>query len=83
LNGDGKDDIFFGGAKDIPAQIFLQNGNGFSKKVYPSIEKDAVYEDASAVIADFNNDKTNDLFVASGGGQNASDLQDRLYLGKI
>ncbi len=82
LNGDGKDDIFFGGAKDIPAQIFLQNGNGFSKKAYPSIEKDAVYEDASAVIADFNNDKNNDLYVASGGGQNASDLQDRLYLGK-
>ncbi|MEC4003214.1 VCBS repeat-containing protein [Flavobacterium sp. SUN052] len=82
LNGDGKDDVFFGGAKNSPAQIYLQNGNGFTKKSYLDIENDSVYEDASAVIGDFNNDKSNDLFVASGGGQNASDLQDRLYLGK-
>jgi hypothetical protein len=33
-------------------------------------------------IGDFNNDKINDLFIASGGGENASDLQDRLYLSK-
>ena len=82
LNGDGKEDIFFGGAKNIPAKVYVQNGNGFTKKVYSDIEKDSVFEDASAVIGDFNNDKNNDLFVVSGGGQNASDLQDRVYFGK-
>lgn len=47
----------------------------------PALDKDAVYEDASAVIADFNQDQQADLFVSSGGGQNAADLQDRLYWG--
>lgn len=80
LNGDGKDDIFFGGAKNNKAAIYIQNPKGFTKKSYIEIEKDSVFEDASAVIGDFNNDKINDLFVASGGGENASNLQDRLYL---
>ncbi len=81
LNGDGKEDIFFGGAKGKEAQIYIQNANGFSKKAYPTIQKDSVFEDASAVIGDFNSDKINDLFVASGNGENAQNLQDRLYLG--
>ncbi len=80
LNGDGKADIFFGSAKGKSAAIYIQNNNGFSKKTSKEIENDSVFEDASAVIADFNNDKKNDLFVASGGGENASNLQDRLYL---
>ena len=82
LNGDGKDDIFFGGSKDKKAVVYLQSPNGFSKKLYNEIENDSVFEDASAVIGDFNNDKINDLFVASGGGENASSLQDRLYLAR-
>jgi hypothetical protein len=81
LNGDGADDIFFGGAKNKKAVIYLQNPKGFTKKGYNEIENDSVFEDASAVIGDFNNDKVNDLFVVSGGGENASNLQDRLYLG--
>jgi enediyne biosynthesis protein E4 len=80
LNGDGKQDIFFGSAKGKNAYIYIQNNNGFSKKTVKAIESDSIFEDASAVIADFNNDKINDLFVASGGGENASNLQDRLYL---
>ncbi len=80
LNGDGKEDVFFGGSKNKKAVIYLQNTNGFSKKAYPAIEKDSVFEDASAVIGDFNNDKKNDLFVASGSGENAANLQDRLYV---
>ncbi|MFV8370989.1 VCBS repeat-containing protein [Flavobacterium sp. LB2P74] len=82
LNGDGKDDIFFGASKDKKASIYIQNPNGFVKKGFAAIEKDSVFEDASVVIGDFNNDKTNDLYVASGGGENASNLQDRLYVNK-
>lgn len=81
LNGDGKEDIFFGGAKGKAAQVFIQNATGFSRKPYASIEKDSVFEDASAVIGDFNNDKINDLFVASGNGENAQNLLSRLYMG--
>ncbi|MFV8268645.1 VCBS repeat-containing protein [Flavobacterium sp. GT2N3] len=82
LNGDGKDDIFFGASKDKKASIYIQNLNGFSQNGFAAIEKDSVFEDASVVIGDFNNDKTNDVYVASGGGENASNLQDRLYLNK-
>lgn len=82
LNGDGKDDIFFGGSKGKKGSVYIQNPNGFTKKSFAEIEKDSVFEDASAVIGDFNNDKINDLYVASGGGENASDLQDRLYVSK-
>ncbi|MDI5886714.1 VCBS repeat-containing protein [Flavobacterium yafengii] len=82
LNGDGKEDIFFGGSKGKKASIYFQNASGFSKKGFAAIEKDSIFEDASVVIGDFNNDKTNDLYVASGGGENASNLQDRLYLNK-
>lgn len=78
-DGDGKEDIFFGGSKDKNAVFYLQKGNGFVSKSYPIFSQDAIYEDASAVIADFNGDQKKDLFVASGGGENASNLQDRLY----
>jgi enediyne biosynthesis protein E4 len=79
MNGDGKDDIFFGNAKGKTAEIYFQNGNGFTKKTDKLIVADSIYEDASAVIADFNNDKINDLFVSSGNGENAQNLQSRLY----
>jgi hypothetical protein len=81
LNNDGKSDIFFGGSQGKQAAIYLQNGNGFTKKVVPSIVSDSIYEDASAVIADFNGDRQNDLVIASGSGQFAADLVHRLYLG--
>lgn len=81
LNNDGKSDIFFGGAQGKQAAIYLQNGNGFSKKAFSSIVADSIYEDASAVVGDFNGDHQNDLVVASGSGQFAADLVHRLYLG--
>ena len=82
LNSDGKEDIFFGGSQGKQAAIYLQSGNGFSKKVVNTIVSDSIYEDASAVIADFNGDNENDLIVASGSGQYAADLIHRFYLGK-
>lgn len=83
LNGDGKDDLFFGGSKGIAAQVFVQTNKGFVKKQYANLDKDAVYEDASAVIVDSNKDQINELFVASGGGQNGADLLSRAYSGPI
>ncbi len=81
INNDGKSDLFFGGAQGKQAAIYLQNGKGYTKKNFVSILSDSIYEDASAVIADFNGDRQNDLIVASGSGQFAADLVHRLYLG--
>ncbi len=68
LNQDGKTDIFFGGAKFIPSQIFVQGDSTFIRTKFSSISKDSTRETISALIADFNRDDRNDLFLASGGG---------------
>lgn len=66
LNGDGKEDIFLGGSKNKKASVFLQTETGFELGSFPSLENDSIYEDVSAVIADFNNDEKNDLLLAFG-----------------
>jgi hypothetical protein len=81
LNGDGKDDVFFGETKGKPSEIYIQNATGFTKKTYPELEKENLFEDTSALIGDFNSDKINDLFVVAGNGENAQNLENRLYFG--
>ncbi|MBO0321370.1 VCBS repeat-containing protein [Muricauda sp. CAU 1633] len=68
LNGDGKEDVFLGGSKFIPSSIYLQQDSTFVDHLFEAVAKDSIKEDISATIADFNNDKINDLFVTSGGG---------------
>ena len=82
INNDGKDDIFFGGSRNQPAQLFIQNTNGFKRESLDIFEKNRLSEDMSAVIADFNNDTKNDLFIANGGGEytgKSKPLLDKLY----
>lgn len=67
LNGDGKEDIFLGGARNQKASVYIQKDGGFELVDYPAISNDSVFEDVSAQINDFNEDGINDLFVASGG----------------
>ncbi|WP_222981870.1 VCBS repeat-containing protein [Flagellimonas meishanensis] len=68
LNHDGKDDIYLGGSKFMPSQIYVQQDSIFAKQAFDEIAKDSIKENISATIADFNNDHRNDLFVSSGGG---------------
>lgn len=85
LNGDGLQDIFIGGGRTQAGAVYLQNRDGkFSKMASPVLEKDKDYEDVDAVIADFNGDGLNDLYVGSGGSselENSFLYHDRLYLG--
>jgi hypothetical protein len=67
MNQDGKEDIFFGGSKFIPSQIFIQNDSIFGRTSFKNIEKDSIKENVAAVLADFDNDKNQELVLGSGG----------------
>ena len=82
LNGDGKEDIFFGGSKFKTSKVFLQSDTSYVETAYPVFANDSIKEDVSALIADLNNDKKNDLFIATGGGDfynKMKPLQDSYY----
>ncbi|WP_422362000.1 VCBS repeat-containing protein [Reichenbachiella sp.] len=82
INQDGLEDLFIGGAMNIPSQLFIQQADGtFSTSDF--MPADSIYEDVSAVFFDADNDQDLDLFVVSGGNdaEEGSDLyMDRLYI---
>ncbi|MEC7752813.1 VCBS repeat-containing protein [Roseivirga sp. UBA1976] len=83
VNGDGKEDVFIGGSKDISARLYLSNGNRYQLSSQATFEADKISEDASAVFFDANADGHIDLYVTSGGrafSRSSSALMDRLYL---
>ncbi len=83
LNNDGNQDVYFGGSKYIPGQLFVQSAdNKFQKLNIPFILKDSIKEEVDAVIDDFNNDGKADLFVGTGGADfynQAKPLLDSYY----
>jgi len=67
INNDGKDDIFFGGSKRKPSKVYIQLDSLYVEKSIANISNDSIKEDVVAIIADFNNDNKNDLFIGTGG----------------
>lgn len=67
LNNDGLDDIFFGGSKHTASRVYLNSNEHFSKTDIDPFKNKDTKEDVVALIADFNNDKKNDLVIGSGG----------------
>ncbi|HEX6629633.1 MAG TPA: VCBS repeat-containing protein [Gemmatimonadaceae bacterium] len=84
VNGDGLDDVYFGGAKDQPGQLMIQRPDGgFARGAAGLFERDAISEDVGALFLDADGDGDQDLYVVSGGSEFselAPALQDRLYL---
>ena len=80
IDGIHGDEIFIGGSKDEPGQIWNQGENG-SYQVRQRL--DAVFEDTDAVFVDVDGDLDLDLIVTSGGsefGETSEYYADRLYL---
>ena len=83
VNGDGKSDIFIGGALGQAGQLFIQTNKGFIKTNNPVFNTDANYEDMEALFIDIDNDNDNDLYVVSGGSEfkeRSENLKDRIYI---
>ncbi len=83
VNGDGKVDLFIGGASGQSGQFFLQTKNGFQNIKSNALKNDAGYEDMESVFFDFDNDNDLDLYVVSGGNafdENSSYYTDRIYI---
>ncbi|MDC6367699.1 MULTISPECIES: VCBS repeat-containing protein [Flavobacteriaceae] len=83
VNGDGLQDIFFGGAKGQEGTLYLQKNGSFTKMTQPTLQKDSKFEDVAAIFFDADSDGDQDLYVASGSYEfntGSSLLQDRLYL---
>ncbi|MEZ4686674.1 MAG: VCBS repeat-containing protein [Bacteroidia bacterium] len=84
FNGDGREDLFIGGAKDSPGALFIQNKNDtFSQKEQAAFDKDKASEDTGCACFDADGDGDTDLYVTSGGNEfptSSSSLGDRLYI---
>ncbi len=84
VNGDGREDVFVGGAKGQSGQLFLQTEQGtFKKAPAQPWQADAGSEDVSALFFDADQDRDLDLYVGSGSNEyegTSALLRDRLYL---
>ncbi len=84
VNGDGREDIFIGGAKDQAGEMYEQTSSGKFRKINEKIfEQDKLSEDTGSVFFDTDKDGDLDLYVCSGGNEfptTSSALIDRLYI---
>uniref|UniRef100_A0A2B4R5J8 1-deoxy-D-xylulose-5-phosphate synthase n=1 Tax=Stylophora pistillata TaxID=50429 RepID=A0A2B4R5J8_STYPI len=84
VNGDGLEDVYFGGANNQSAGLYLQNKRGnFQHSQSEFWAKDALYEDIDALFFDVDSDGDKDLYVVSGGNfapKNNFLYTDRIYI---
>ncbi|MGB7395133.1 MAG: FG-GAP-like repeat-containing protein, partial [Pricia sp.] len=79
VNGDGREDLFAGGAKGQPSTLLTQQPDGqFETSLLP----DEAYEAMGSLLFDADGDGDQDLYVVSGGSSEPhgdASYQDRMY----
>ena len=84
VNGDGRLDVFVGGAAGTAGELRLAIGDGqFEYKIQKAFDDDAAGEDVDAAFADFDSDGDLDLIVGRGSYEFDKDdaiQANRLYL---
>lgn len=83
INGDGRDDVFIGGATSHAASLYIQTANGFKKSNEELFQQEREPEDVAAQFFDADQDGDMDLFVGSGGNNRptlSKPMMHRLYL---
>ena len=53
VNGDGLEDIYIGGAKGQPGQLYIQGANGFTKKEEPVYDANDMQSALAALKSKF------------------------------
>ena len=84
INGDGRDDLYIGGAAGQAGTIHLRlEDGGFRSMPSPAFHADAKCEDMGCLFLDVDADGDQDLYVVSGGVEaevNSQRYRDRLYV---
>ena len=84
INGDGRDDLYLGGAKGTAGRILVQTASGtFESTNEGLLRKSNISEDVDAAFFDADGDGDQDLYVVSGGNEysrQAPALLDRFYI---
>lgn len=81
-NGDGREDLFLGGAAGQVSEVWVQQADG-TFKISMSFTAERAFEDIDAFSFDADGDGDEDIYVVSGGyerEEGESLLADRLYI---
>ena len=86
VDGDGRDDVYLGGAKRQPGALYVQGPNGRFRRSTANDSlwaADQLHEDVDAAFFDATGNGHLDLYVVSAGNEfaeGADALRDRLYV---